>query len=627
MTRRPPRLQRFLLLACLFLVLPAGFPVHAQAPPDLQSPQALRPGGAALSLQAPRPLPPPAPYPDPMSPWEAVARGAATIVEDPPSFGQPLLYPVKSASNAVFIHLDNATDVRLILEREDFIHLGHPDAQDGILFPPPRQARTHGFWKSWDNHAAPEFMERWLRWVNEDSILFGPGEMYGEVDLDNVVEMMTTPPRPSATDHLRVQLLATWLSIQAELLPLNAWIEPSGVQGVAGLLGDGPIALHVDPVDNGVYSIQRGGVIGTIETLVDGGVMVHQEVEALKDLLDAINNGNTHVLTQGSVIQPRQIWETIIAQNQDRSLYGRMEGDPDYRQPPGLASVWPCTEGLGLSQIVATAQFGLGGEIMPDPIKEIARPLRFGLVTSARVGGDPWEGTDVVTLMVGGKTFTKTVQYDLSQTADEQLRAFLAELGRGTGLEVHTQTYHPPGSPYSFLYAVVRSRWHWKLENVETAGRYPWFRSRVPDVSPDAYATYGIQLQNLIWLHLEVNPAVVVGKTPLYGTLPQSVQVRVTNLGRQPSGSILVRDTVPRGLVASNFSIPPENVAGGPGGAQVLTWHLPPLDGSEALGIHPEHTITYEMDGTVTRRTLVPGATALWNGQTSYSAPAILAPW
>lgn len=148
----------------------------------------------------------------------------------------------------------------------------------------------------------------------------------------------------------------------------------------------------------------------------------------------------------------------------------------------------------------------------------------------------------------------------------------------------------------------------------------------MPSVSPDVYASYGEPMQHLVWFYLEDNPAVLVGKTPLYGSPPHEVQVGVTNIGGVPSGPIVLRDTIPAGLDAADFSIVPDSIVPLPGGAKELTWELPSLDGSQVGGIHPSLTIDYSLTGTVSERTMVPGATAEWAGQSSRSADVILVP-
>jgi uncharacterized repeat protein (TIGR01451 family) len=118
----------------------------------------------------------------------------------------------------------------------------------------------------------------------------------------------------------------------------------------------------------------------------------------------------------------------------------------------------------------------------------------------------------------------------------------------------------------------------------------------------------------------------LIGKTPLYGSPPHTVQISLTNIGRPPSGPIVLTDTVPAGLTAGSFSVEPDDVVTAPAGEEILTWHLSSLEGSEIGGIHPSTFVSYSLDGTVADRTVVPGATAEWHGEMSRSADVVLVP-
>jgi len=560
---------------------------------------------------------------EPLSIWEAVDRGCATFRQDPPSFGQPILYPA-SVGSALFIQLASQAAGPIVVEGDEFVFLTDEGAQDAFLHVMPRDTRTAGYWSNWENHFTEEFMARFVQWVNEDSILFGPGELYGEVTTDNAHDLLKVRGGSTALEKLRRQLLATWLDIEASYVPINARIEPAAISGAEALLGTAPRALHVDPVSKPPTENLRGGVIGTIEELVDGGGLTKSEILVLKDVLDAINNDRSDVVVDGLVIEPEQTYETLIAQRHVASTYARISEMPDLRQPPGLAAVWLCTEGLSLSQGVAPADFGPGGEIIPDALRDLVDDLRFGVVGFTDVAMPPRMGTDRVRLTVGRRVYDFTVEYDGSEAAEDQFLRFVDTITRGTGIEVITRRLDRFG--FTWRYAILRSTKHWKLENIESAGPAPWLNSGMAWVSPDVYAAYGEPAQYLVWFHLEDHPAVLIGKTPLYGSPPHTVRIRVTNIGLPHSGPITVTDTVPAGLEADSFSVEPDSMVSLPTGEQTLTWELPPLDGSMVGGIHPSQIIEYSLDGSVAERTVVPGAIAEWDGQMSRSADVVLVP-
>lgn len=575
---------------------------------------------AQLRLSVPRPTLASTPS-DPMPVWEAYGRGLATLRMDPEAFGQSILYPTSFSSGAVYVQLDNDAPGRLILGPDDFVHFSDPGAQDGFLFPAPRSGRTHGFWTSWSNRFHPDFLAMWLGWIEEDSLLFGAGDLYGPVDLANLDEMLRSPAHPTAEELLRVQLLTTWLSLEAGFLPAHAEIHPSAA---TDLLGDGPRALHVDPVSRPGITIDRGGVLGDLELAVESGALTAPQIEGLKNLLDAINNGDRAALGRGAVIEPRQVWENFIAQLHERSLTARRSGDPATRQPPGLASIWTCTEGLGLSQSVATKELGLGGEILPEPMRNLARPLRFGLASSIAIGATPRSGLDVVRIDLGGETHVREVSYDPSEEAEDQFRRFIAEITRGTGLQAHIQQVSL--LTVDALYAVVSAPIPWRLANVEVAGPFPWFRPAPLAPGDHAWATYGLQLQYRIWLHLDANPAVVVGRTPLVGSSPAQIAVRATNLGRRPTTAVRIVEQLPPGVEVDTFQPPPSSRSGSAATGWTLVWDLPPLDGSEAGGVHASHEVRYRLTKVAFGPLRLPPARARWNGQESLSTPSIVEP-
>jgi hypothetical protein len=226
----------------------------------------------------------------------------------------------------------------------------------------------------------------------------------------------------------------------------------------------------------------------------------------------------------------------------------------------------------------------------------------------------------VVVLSVGGKEYTRTVEYDPADSAMDQFRQFIEEITHATGIEAHVQEVTYESTGYTRLIAVLRADRHWKLENVEWAGSYPFLYDYWSPVENTMIATYGLPLQYLVWLHLDSRPAVVVGRTPLYGTTPQGNLLRVLNIGRMESGFVRVEEPVPAGLAASAFSPPPE------GEGRTLHWILDPIPGSELDGIHYGHDVYYNLDGPVTARIVVPGATLSHDGVVNRSAETILDP-
>lgn len=596
-------------------------------------------------------------FTSPISVWEADARDCARVLQGP-AWWEPVLYWVfrSGGINSLYLHFTSSADVPILFDEDDYAWFTRTDAQDGFFYPQPRKTLTPGYWKNWENHFVEDFMALFVFGVNENSLLFGEEGCFGKVDLDNVSDLLSTKGKTTPLEKLRVQLLATWLTIEASFLPLTTQIEPASVPGASAFFGNDPRALHVDPVG---AIIARGGVVGTIEDLVASEELSDADIEVLKNVLDAINNGDPSVVKGGTVVEPGLMWEAHLAQTQYLSHYTRLRRfvypsslSPRYRQPPGLAASWACTEGLSLHQGVALRRdFTLGGEIMPDPIVDLVSPLRFGMSaylvlepTDIGIPDEPRSGIDQVLITIGDRVHDISVEYDPDDDPETQFHQFLNAVTRGTGLEAFTLKFVANYATYfgtprfsTRVHAVLTADTHWKLENIQIANQgsldpRAWFVVPDPDrtlpVFPDeALASYGKAVQSLVTLHLEVNPVVVIGKTPLYGTLPQTVSIRATNIGRVDSSAITITDTVPPGLAASNFSVPPTSITGSIPTGQTITWDLPFLEGSKRFGVrYGTVTLLYDLSGTVTGRVEAPGATVDWNGETSRSTEIILVP-
>ncbi len=89
-------------------------------------------------------------------------------------------------------------------------------------------------------------------------------------------------------------------------------------------------------------------------------------------------------------------------------------------------------------------------------------------------------------------------------------------------------------------------------------------------------------VQNQIWLYQANNPALVIGKTPLWTEIPDNqeieldMQLAITNTGFEPAGNALVTDTIPAGYSydPSSFSHTPYSISVDPSGNTIIRWYI-----------------------------------------------------
>jgi len=123
----------------------------------------------------------------------------------------------------------------------------------------------------------------------------------------------------------------------------------------------------------------------------------------------------------------------------------------------------------------------------------------------------------------------------------------------------------------------------------------------LPYVLADMIDNYTINTQQELWNYLEMNPTLVVGKTPMWTKAPDlkdtalDIKIAVTNMAVYNSavsnGSDVaatdsyVRDVVPAGYSydPSSFSVTPDSIVTNPDGSKTITWILT-VPGSDVFG-------------------------------------------
>lgn len=92
---------------------------------------------------------------------------------------------------------------------------------------PSNDFGTPGFWKNWNNHFGPEFVDRLLNVIQRNSTVFGTGRLFGPVSSANLAAFMD-PSKKSKQAQAGIQLLSAWLNTMNGSMPMAYTVRLKG---------------------------------------------------------------------------------------------------------------------------------------------------------------------------------------------------------------------------------------------------------------------------------------------------------------------------------------------------------------------------------------------------------------
>jgi len=138
--------------------------------------------------------------------------------------------------------------------------------------------RTIGYWKNWDNHYTREMMETFVAHVKSASGLFS------DLTVDDVKSYLKMG-RFGMERKGQTQLLASWLNVVSAQLGVDVQVDLSPIEGWEQVITipDGSV-LTVDELLRQIDNLY-----------LDDAVLSKEQWEIVKDILDALNNGQLFV--------------------------------------------------------------------------------------------------------------------------------------------------------------------------------------------------------------------------------------------------------------------------------------------------------------------------------------------
>jgi hypothetical protein len=207
------------------------------------------------------------------------------------------------------------------------------------------------------------------------------------------------------------------------------------------------------------------------------------------------------------------------------------------------------------------------------------------------------------------------------------------DAGAGDPLYVETDIYGEEGSivlsrgdSVLFDYGSNYEPAWWCVEETQqtdTAHSFDFTGAQVPPMLLDTMLLGGVSPNDTVWKDIRENPMMIVGRQRGWATTVSGgstlVRLEVTNIGREP-GSATVSETIPLGMVASDFSPEPDRQVEEDDGAITYSWSRE-LDAAvdterDEQTVYDTDTISYYLTvgpEACTVRARVPEPMVQWN--------------